>query len=181
MLPILGKDYKPVSVEDHKARLAAFVNRLKGLPPGKYKYNHYFSDGVYIRELHLTKGTLIVGAIHLRETALVITKGSMQIYSENGLQLAKASQVVVSPIGTQRAGYALEDTTVITIHRADTYDLDEMVKQLAVGELDELSGVNEGNYKLYIHGRKVIDEKIQSSSDKLNLKRSVQQFLPNKF
>lgn len=180
MLPIPGKDYKPVSVEDHKARLDAFVNRLKGLPPGKYKYNHYFADGVYIRELHLTKGTLAVGVIHLKETALIVTKGSLQIYSEDGLKLCKASQVVVSPAGTQRAAFALEDSVLVTLHRADTYDLDEMVQQLTAHDSDELAGMDEGGYKLYIHGRKVIDEKIQSSGDKLNLKRSVQQLLPDK-
>lgn len=180
MLPTVGRDYRPASREDHYAKLQAFVDRFKGLPPGKYDYRHYFSDNTYIRELRLKKGTLVVGAIHLKETAMILMKGSMKIYSEEGLRIVKAPQVIISPVGTQRAGYALEDTVLATIHSTNTWDLEETVKQLAIGELDTLSGVTEGDYKLYIHGRKVIDEKIQSISDKSNLKRNIQRFLPAK-
>jgi hypothetical protein len=175
---VTSRNYLPKSPEEHYAKMQAFMDSMKGLPVGKYSYKHYFSDGVYIRELKLTKGTMIVGARHLKETAMLITKGSLKIFSEKGLGISKAGDIHISPVGTQRAGYALEDSTVVTIHRADTYDLDEMVKQLAVGELDTLSGVNEGDYKLYIRGKKIIDEKIQSNSDKVAIRGRLQRLLP---
>ena len=180
MLPSVDRNYLPASREEHYAKLQAFIDRYKGLPPGKYEYRHYFSDNTYIRELRLKKGTLVVGAIHLKETAMIIMQGSLKIYSEEGLRIAKAPQVIISPVGTQRAGYALEDCVIATIHSTNTWDLEETVKQLGIGDINELSGVNEGDYKLYIHGRKVIDEKIQSNRDQANLKRNIQRFLPAK-
>lgn len=180
MLPITSRNYSPVSREEHYAKMRAFINSMKGLPPGKYSYKHYFSDGVYIREMTLKKGTVIAGAVHKRETAMAMLKGSMKIFTEDGLKLVKAPAITITPPGTQRAGVALEDTVIITIHRADTYDLDEMISELVEGSLEDLSGLREGNYKLYIHGRKLIDEEIHSDSDKLAIRGHLQRILPSR-
>ena len=175
----ISQNYLPANAEEHYRVMQRFIDSMKNLPKGKYKYKHHFTDGIYIRELFLTKGTMIVGARHLKETALMVTKGSLKIFSENGLKISKAGDIIISPVGTQRAGYALEDCIVVTIHRVDTVDLDEVVSRLAVGELDDLSGVREGDYKLYIRGRLIVNEKIQSNSDKINIKRDIQRLLPD--
>ena len=60
MLPAIHRNYTPTSRVEHHNKMKAFINSCKGLPPGKYEYEHILSDGVYIRKLKLSKGTLIV-------------------------------------------------------------------------------------------------------------------------
>ncbi len=167
MLPVIHRNYTPASREDHHKKMRAFIDASKGLAKGKYEYTHYLSDGVYIRQLKLSKDTLIVGAVHKRETAMIILSGSIKVYSEDGLHIMKPSTIKISPPGTQRAGVALEDTVLITLHRADSLNLDEIIQEFGEGDINELSGVTEGKYKLFINGIKVKDEKIQPTCKNL--------------
>jgi hypothetical protein len=177
MLPVINRNYSPISREDHYNKMQAFIDSCKGLPSGQYEYEHILSDGVYIRKLKLKKNTLIVGAVHKKETAMIILTGSVRVFSEDGLVTLKAGQIKISPIGTQRAGLALEDTTLVTLHRADTTDLKQLIAEIGEGDIDNLSGVNEGRYKLFIGGRKEIDEKIQPDSKDALGNGSVQRLL----
>jgi len=177
MLPVINRNYSPISREDHYNKMQAFINSCRGLPSGGYEYEHILSDGVYIRKLKLKKNTLIVGAVHKKETAMIILTGSIRVFSEDGLVILKAGQIKISPIGTQRAGFALEDTVLVTLHRADSNNLKEIVSEIGEGDVDHLSGVNEGRYKLFIGGRKEIDEKIQPNSKDTLGDGSVQRLL----
>lgn len=177
MFPAIHKDYKPVSREHHYQLMKAFIFSCKGLPKAKYEYEHILSDGVYIRKLKLPKGALIVGAVHKKETSMIILKGCIKVFSEDGLKTLKAGDIKISPQGTQRAGYAIEDTVLVTLHRADNYSLEEIVNEIGEGNLEELSGVDEGQYKLYINGRKMIDEKIQSNGKNLTGHGDLQRLL----
>lgn len=174
-----AKEYKPVSREHHYALMQAFIDSCKGLPQGKYKYKHYVSDNTYIRELFLKKGTLAVGAVHLKETALILVKGKVKIFSETGLHLLEGYNVTVTPPGTQRAALALEDSIIITINTIKDPCLENMIEELTDHDKLQLGGLNEGNYKLYIRGKKVIDENIQSSGDRLAVNRRIQWLIPN--
>lgn len=177
MLPVTHRNYEPVSREDHHKKMDAFIKSLEGLPPGKYEYQHLISDGVYIRQMKLTKGTLVVGAVHKRETATVILKGSIKVFSENGLKILDAGTITVSPPGTQRAMIAIEDVTVATLHRCDSLNIAEIVAELAEGDVSNLGGVVEGQYRLFINGRKIRDEKIQHTCQSNIDYRSVQRLL----
>lgn len=176
---IYARTYAPISREDHHARMQTFINSMQGLPAGKYSYRHIVSDGVYMRELRLRKGTMIAGVVHKKETAMLMVKGSMKIFSEEGLNIVKAYSVKISPPGTQRAGIALEDTILVTVHSVASPLLEDIIEELAEDSQYKVSGMDEGNYKLYIRGRKVIDEDIFSSSDRIAVKRSLQRLLPD--
>lgn len=164
MLPITHRDYVPVSREDHYRKMQAFIDSVKGLPPGKFQYEHILSDGVYIRKMKLQKNVVVIGAVHRRETAMIILNGSVKIFSESGLRILKAGDIVIAPPGTQRAAFALEDTVLVTLHRADSTSVYQIMSDLAEGDISEYTGITEGKYKLYINGRKEIDAEIHSSS-----------------
>jgi hypothetical protein len=179
MLININRNYQPVSREHHHKLMQAFLDSCKGLPTGKYEYTHTLSDGVYIRQLKLSKGTLAVGAIHKKETALILLSGSIKMFSEDGLHTIKAGTIKVSQPGTQRAAYALEDSVLVTLHRTDSLDLDSIVAELGEGDVDKLSGVTEGTYKLFINGVKIKDEKIQPNSKDLTCNGNLQRLLFN--
>lgn len=174
MLPVTSRNYKPVSLEDHYNKMQTFIDSCNGLPSNGYEYEHILTDGVYIRKYKMRKHTLAVGAIHKKETTLVILKGSLKIFSETGLSVLKAGDLRVSSPGTQRAVFALEDTVMMTLHRAETSNLEDIVAELTDWDLNRLHGVREGRYKLFINGEKKIDEEIKHSSKRILEDRNIQ-------
>ena len=179
MFSLTNRNYLPVSKEDHHQKMQAFIDSCRGLPRTKYEYKHTISDGVYFRQLTLRRGGLIVGAVHKRETALIMLSGMIRVFSEDGIQVLKPPMLKISPPGTQRAGLALEDSVLMTIHRVDSNDLEEIVRELVDYDSQEISGVTEGSYKLYNNGRKIKDEKIQPPNKDLIGNRNLQRILSN--
>lgn len=83
------------------------------LPQVEVPCTEYFSDGCYGREVFIKAGTRLVGEIHLTEWITVVSRGHIQIVSEEGASIVDARerpQTFISPAGIKRAGYALEDT-----------------------------------------------------------------------
>ena len=93
------------------------------------------------------------------------------------LHILKPPMIKVSKPGTQRAGLALEDTILATIHRVDTTNLEEIVSEFIDGDISELGGITDGDYKLYINGRKIVDEKIQHTSKNIAGNGHIQRLL----
>lgn len=89
----------------------------------------HFSDGkVYARTIFIPKGTVLVGHIHKRENLNIMSKGVLLLLTPEGVKRVEAPYIRVSPPGTKRAAYALEDTWWTTIHGTDLTDTDEIEK-----------------------------------------------------
>lgn len=84
---------------------------------------HHFSKGIYARELHIPKGTVLVGKIHKHPNLNIISKGDISVLTDSGIQRLGLGTHLVSCAGIQRAGYAHEDTIWTTIHGTDETDL----------------------------------------------------------
>ncbi len=86
---------------------------------------HFFAPGMYLRELTVPAGMLLVGKIHKHTHFLVVTKGKAEVISEFGRSIVEPGHISVSQAGVKRVVLALEDTQFITIHlnSTDTQDL----------------------------------------------------------
>lgn len=86
---------------------------------------HFFAPGMYLRELTVPAGMLLVGKIHKHTHFLVVTKGRAEVISEFGRAIVEPGHISVSQAGVKRVVLALEDTQFITIHlnSTDTEDL----------------------------------------------------------
>ena len=92
----------------------------------EWPLKHSFSNGVYSRELTIPVGGLLVGKIHKHQHHNFLLKGEIIIITEEGgIETLKAPCSIVSSPGTQRIGYALEETIWATIHlnESNTQDL----------------------------------------------------------
>ena len=89
---------------------------------------HYFSPGVYIRQMDITAGTVLVGKIHRHDHMIVLTSGKVKVSTEFGSEVISAPKVWACPAGSKRAIYALEDSQWLNIHEnpTNTADLDEI-------------------------------------------------------
>ena len=78
-----------------------------------------FSNGMYVREISIPRGTLVMGKIHKHEHPNILVKGSVVMMTEDGVETIKAPLTMVSKAGTKRFLFTLEDTIWITMHRTD--------------------------------------------------------------
>ena len=104
----------------------------KVLYPSFTKYNHYFSDGLYIREMFCEKGSFGFTVIHNTANPLFIMKGVMYSTAEHGVEKLSAPTFVLTEPGTKRICWYPEDTVTVNVHPNPDglTDLDEIEKKM---------------------------------------------------
>lgn len=108
----------------HIAKVESIEDKILEMPPVEIPVKHYFSQGVYAREIFIPKGTVLTGHIHKFKNLNIMSSGELSILTENGVVRVKAPFTVVSNPGTKRLAYAHEDTVWTTIHGTDETDVD---------------------------------------------------------
>lgn len=97
---------------------------------------HHFSKDVYARELHIPKDTMLTGHIHKYENLNILIKGRMKVLVDHEVKEVEAPFIVVSPPGTKRIAYAIEDCVWVTIHGTDETDLN-IIEQKFVAHTEQ--------------------------------------------
>jgi hypothetical protein len=77
---------------------------------------HYFSQGVYAREITIPAGTLLTGKIHKYEQLNILSKGEISVLTDDGVKRVCAPFTIVSPPGTKRIAIAHSECVWTTIH-----------------------------------------------------------------
>lgn len=86
---------------------------------------HRFAHGVYVRELFVPKGTLVVAKIHKHDHISMLMKGTVLVATEEGgVKLLEAPMMIEAPAGTKRVAYACEDIIWATVHPNPTNSQD---------------------------------------------------------
>lgn len=119
---------------------------MKEQPQIELPVKHYFSKGVYARELFIPAGVTLVGEIHKYENLNILSKGSMLVSTEDGIIRVDAHFTVVSPAGTKRIAHTLTECIWTTIHGTDLKDVDAIRNHFIAAteeEWLEFSGANQ--------------------------------------
>jgi len=78
---------------------------------------HSFSDGMYVREIFIPAGTILVGKIHKHAHPNFLMKGEVEVITEsNKREHLVAPLSMISPSGTKRVVRAITDTVWVTVH-----------------------------------------------------------------
>lgn len=106
--------------------------------PG-YPLNHYFTPGLYLREIFLPKGNLLTSKIHLTEHPFIVSSGKAIVWSpDQGTVIVEAPYVGVTKPGTRRIIFALEDTTWLTCHATEETDLNVLEEKIIMQRANNL-------------------------------------------
>ena len=107
--------------------------------PAACPVQHHFAPGAYGREMTLPAGLVIVGKIHKHAHINVISKGRVQVFTEQDglLELAAPCTFVSSP-GTKRVVHVLEETVWTTVHVTDKTDLAEIEREVIATDFSEV-------------------------------------------
>ena len=117
-------------------------------PEGLWEYKHSFADGIYIREMRMKKGQLGFSAIHKHSYGFFLLSGTLASSKEDGVEEFIAPCYIISPQGTKRIVYAVEDCVITTVHAnpTNTQDLKEIEKNNVVFSWED--------YEEYIKNKK---------------------------
>lgn len=107
--------------------------------PAACPVQHHFAPGAYGREMTLPAGIVVVGKIHKHAHINVISKGRVQVFTEQDgvLELAAPCTFVSSP-GTKRVVHVLEETVWTTVHVTDKTDLAEIEREVIATDFSEV-------------------------------------------
>jgi hypothetical protein len=87
---------------------------------------HYFSPGVYAREITIPADTLLTGRIHKYQQLNILSGGEISVLTDEGMKRVGAPFTVVSPPGTKRIAYAHTECTWTTILATEETDPDKI-------------------------------------------------------
>lgn len=93
------------------------------LPQVELPVRHFFSPGVYARELTIYAGCMLTGAVHRFEQLNILSQGTMRVLIDGIFVDVSAPFTVVSPPGTKRIAYAVTDCVWTTILGTDERDV----------------------------------------------------------
>lgn len=141
--------YGPLERERLKVEKAERL--LETLPQVDCPVTHHFAPGVYMREMFIPAGVMLTGAVHKTEHLTMLVKGRLLLVNGGGGSEVVAPATLLSLAGIKRAGYAMEDSIVMTIHATNETDPDKLVSELTESTASELLGGAE-NRQLAVSG-----------------------------
>ncbi len=103
------------------------VDRMRRMEQADCPVKHHFSPGLYLREISMPAGTVVIGRVHLTEHLNILVQGSCAIVHEDFTrEVLRAPMVFVSKAGVQKALVILEDMIWMTTHVSDEIDLNKL-------------------------------------------------------
>lgn len=115
-------------ITDVHAKIQALpgaVDRHNNVSAG-FNTENTITPGLYVRELTMPAGSLVVSKIHLREHPFFILQGEVSVYDGEQEVVLKAPYKGITPAGTKRILYVHSDTVWITCHPTDKATMEEI-------------------------------------------------------
>ena len=115
--------------------------------PGAFKgdndmcpLKHTFVNGIYVREIFIPKGMLIVGKLHKHAHPNFLLSGDVSMLTEEGAKRIQGPVAMVSPAGTKRLLYAHTDLVWCTVHSNpdNKSNLDEVEDDIIAKDYESL-------------------------------------------
>ena len=106
------------------------AKELLKMPQPECPLKHHFAPGVYIREIFMPAGSIIIGKIHKTEHFNIIQQGKLSLIDDDKTTFLEGPITFISKGGVQKVLYIHEDTLWSTVHLTDERDLDKLEAQL---------------------------------------------------
>lgn len=105
----VAQDHAVISTT-RREKIDAIEQALLDLPQVECPIRHFFTDGLFAREITIYAGTVLTGAEHRTEHIAVLSKGKIRMLRENGTEDISAPYTFIAKPGGKNAGVALEDS-----------------------------------------------------------------------
>ena len=142
-------EFTAVPTREQIERLQAEVMKLPQVEPVT---ENYFSEGMYCRKVWRCANTLVIGKVHKKDHFFICAAGEIMVWTEGGMKILRAGDIIESKPGTKRVTLALTDAIGITVHKTDKTDLDEIEAELIEPEVASLFDANNKLKNVLIEG-----------------------------
>ena len=115
-----------------------------------FTVRHHFAANVYMRELHIPAGMIVVGKIHKHPCLAMLAKGKMRLLVNGKIVIVTAPHIAPSPPGIKRVGEALEDSIFITVHSTDMTDPDAIERAFSCDTEEEYQAFLKESSQLWL-------------------------------
>lgn len=106
----------------------AFLEKLLlTIPQTECPVFHHFGPGLYIREVHIPKGTLAIGHTQKLAHLNIVLQGSVLIFGDDHSNLVEAPLIFTGPPG-RKFGYVVEDVIWQNIYATNETDVEILEK-----------------------------------------------------
>lgn len=94
-------------------------------------------NGMYTREITILAGTLLTGRVWLEDYVDIMVSGHIVVATPEGTKELKGFNILDGSAGRKRAGYAIEDTVWITVHRTEALAVDNLLEAMSTFSMHE--------------------------------------------
>jgi hypothetical protein len=110
----------------------ALIGKLLELPQPRINVRHIYGAGVYMRELSVAAGLLIIGREHAKEHECLLVRGSLVFFNGDGSQTEmQAPAEWLAPPG-RKVARVVEDMTFVNVFKTDLTDVEELEREIFV-------------------------------------------------
>ncbi len=139
---VISKDFinKVESLEN--AMLASDDIRIAKGNSDMFPLKHSFSEGVYIREMSMPKGGLVIGKLYKISHTWFLLSGELEVATDEGSEYYIGPCYVNAPEGTKRVLHAVSDIIFVNVYPnpeniTDTDKLEEILTCSSYKEYEE--------------------------------------------
>jgi quercetin dioxygenase-like cupin family protein len=113
-----------------------------------FPLKHTFADGIYVRQMDMKAGSVVIGAIHNHLHVWFLLSGKLEVAKEDSIEEFIAPCYVLANPGSKRVIHAVEDSIFINIHKnpSNTENIDKLEEEIVSKTFEE--------YEQYINKNK---------------------------
>ena len=82
-----------------------------------FPLKHTFADGIYVRQMDMKAGSIVIGAIHNHLHVWFLLTGNLIVATEDSVEEFIAPCYVLAKPGSKRFIYATEDSIWVNVHK----------------------------------------------------------------
>ena len=113
-------------IESTTQKVEAILSELRAMPQVDCQEKHYFGPSLYIKEVTMPAGSVIIGKPHKVAHMCVMLQGKMILVAEDGSK--KEVKAPLTFVGTpgRKVAYILETTVFQNIYATDETDVEKL-------------------------------------------------------
>lgn len=104
----------------------ALIGKLLELPQPKANVRHIFGRGIYMREIQVAAGVLIVGRQHRADHGCLLVRGRLVFFNEDGTQTEAAAPAEFTGGPGRKVARVEEDLTFVNVFETEETDVDTL-------------------------------------------------------
>jgi len=107
---------------------------------------HRFTPGLYIREIFMPAGSVVVSKIHRTEHPFTVSQGRVRVFIDGVWEEIVAPYTGITKPGTRRVLTVIEDTVWTTYHPTNLRDVDEIEHAIIEPHIEHRRGLDQPRF-----------------------------------